>query len=243
MNQISQSQPEGILLVDKPAGCTSHDVVGRLRRLLKIKKIGHAGTLDPNATGLLIMLIGRATKVSQYLMSLDKVYQGVMRMGIETNTYDCEGEVTAEYPVPALDRASLEEIFAGFIGDQYQMPPMFSAKKVDGVPLYKHARKGREIEREPRFIRISKLTVGDISPPDVQFEVHTGKGVYVRTLVFDIGRKLGCGAHLLELRRLGCGRFTLDQAYTLDALEAMGAQDVRRRLIPVYQAVPSHVIG
>lgn len=231
------------MLVDKPCGCTSHDVVDRLRRLFRIKKIGHAGTLDPNATGLLIMLVGRATKVSQYLMSLDKVYQGVLRLGVETNTYDCEGEVTAEKPVPELDRARVEEVFAEFLGDQYQMPPMFSAKKVDGVPLYKHARKGREIEREPRFIRISSLSLQEMALPDLTFEVHTGKGVYVRTLVHDIGVKLDCGAHLTALRRLACGRFQLADAHTLDSLEDMGPVQARRHLIPVYQAVPSHVLG
>jgi len=143
---------EGILLVDKPQGITSHDVVDRLRRKLRMKKIGHAGTLDPLATGLLIMLIGKATKVSQFLISLDKAYEGTFLLGVETDSQDADGEVVAEKPLPeGLSEAQLIEEMAGFLGDQYQTPPMFSAKKIDGVPLYKMARKGKTVEREPRL--------------------------------------------------------------------------------------------
>ena len=148
---------EGVLLVDKPAGMTSHDVVARARRIFKMKKIGHAGTLDPMATGLLILLIGRATRLSQYLMSLDKVYEGSVTLGITTDSHDAEGEVLSTRPVPDLDQTAMEEHLSSFVGDQYQTPPMFSAIKKDGVPLYKLARKGKTIEREPRFVRVSSF--------------------------------------------------------------------------------------
>ena len=149
---------EGVLLVDKPQGITSHDVVSRLRRKLNMKRIGHAGTLDPMATGLLIMLIGKATKASQYLISLDKTYEGTIRLGIETDSQDADGEVVAEKPVPdGLSEETVRSEMDGFLGDQYQTPPMFSAKKIDGVPLYKMARKGKTVEREPRFIQINKF--------------------------------------------------------------------------------------
>jgi len=238
----SPSQLEGVLLVDKPQGLTSHDVVARLRRKLKIKKIGHAGTLDPMATGLLIMLVGRATKVSQYLMSLDKAYAGTVRLGVATDSHDADGEVLEEKPVPELDRAAFEEALRTFLGDQYQTPPMFSAKKHQGVPLYKMARKGKEIEREPRFIRISRLECTRFEAPQADIALTCSKGTYVRTIAHDLGEKLGCGAHLCALRRTAIDRFTVDEASTLDAIEEMTLPEIRRRLIPVYQAVPSHVI-
>lgn len=148
-------QLEGVLLIDKPQGLTSHDVVDRVRRKLKIKRVGHAGTLDPGATGLLIILVGKATKLSQFLMSLSKVYEGTVVLGKETDSQDSDGEVVAEKPVPELTEEDVLKYMAQFKGDQYQTPPMYSAKKINGVPLYKMARKGKEVEREPRFIRIS----------------------------------------------------------------------------------------
>ncbi len=233
---------EGILLIDKPTGCTSHDVVDRVRRKLHIRKVGHAGTLDPNATGLLIILVGRATKVSQYLMSLDKVYEGTLTLGEVTDSYDSEGEVTEVRPVPDLTEDEVREVLAGFSGDQYQLPPMFSAKKVEGVPLYKLARKGKVIEREPRFIRISGIELIEMNLPEVRFRVACSKGTYVRTLAFDIGEKIGCGAHLSALSRLASDRFRIEDATPLETFEEMSLSDIRRILIPVYQAVPSHVL-
>jgi len=233
---------EGVLLIDKPVGCTSHDVVSRVRKKLKIKKVGHAGTLDPNATGLLIILVGKATKISQYLMSLGKVYEGTLKLGEVTNTYDCEGEVMQTKPVPNLSREEVEAVLAQFKGDQYQMPPMFSAKKVDGVPLYKMARKGQEVEREPRFIHISALSIKRFELPEIEFTVACSKGTYVRTLAHDIGEKLGPGAHLSQLRRVATDRFQIGECTPLEALEDMSLVEIRRRLIPVYQAVPSHVL-
>ncbi|MEM9226977.1 MAG: tRNA pseudouridine(55) synthase TruB [Verrucomicrobiota bacterium] len=243
MNPNPNADFEGVLLVDKPVGLTSHDVVDRLRRKLKMKRIGHAGTLDPNATGLLIMLVGRATKVSQYLMSLDKAYEGTLKLGEETDSYDRDGEVRATYPVPEdLDEAKISEVLQGFVGDQYQTPPMFSAKKVEGVPLYKLARKGKEVEREPRFIRISEIELLSVDLPYASFGLACSKGTYVRTIAHDVGKKLGCGAYLDQLRRIAVGHFHVDDAVTLDEIEEMSASGFRRRLIPVYQAVPSHVL-
>lgn len=243
MTPTTQNDFEGVLLVDKPSGLTSHDVVDRLRRKLKMKRIGHAGTLDPNATGLLIMLIGRATKVSQYLMSLDKAYEGTLKLGEETNTYDSDGEVTESKPLPeGLDTARINEVLQTFVGDQYQMPPMFSAKKVNGVPLYKLARKGQEIEREPRFIRISEIELLNYEAPYAEIGMACSKGTYVRSLVHDVGEKLGCGAHLSDLRRIAVGHFHVEDAATLDEIEEMQLSAFRRRLIPIYQAVPSHVL-
>ena len=156
MNQRS-GDFEGILLVDKPQGITSHDVVNRLRRKINMKRLGHAGTLDPMATGLLIMLVGKATKTSQYLISLDKTYEGTIKFGVETDSQDADGQVVAEKPLPeGLNNEVVLKEMKTFLGDQYQLPPMFSAKKIDGVPLYKMARKGKTVEREPRFIRINK---------------------------------------------------------------------------------------
>ena len=159
---------EGVLLVDKPTGMTSHDVVYRLRRKLQIQRIGHAGTLDPLATGLLIMLVGKATKISQYLISLDKVYEGEITLGVTTNSQDAEGEVMETRPVPPLDQAVLVAAMQGFLGDQYQQPPMFSAVKIGGVPLYKMARKGEEVEREPRFIRVAAFDLLSFNSPKLR---------------------------------------------------------------------------
>lgn len=233
---------EGVLLIDKPRGCTSHDVVDRVRRKLKMKKVGHAGTLDPNATGLLIILVGRATKVSQYLMSLDKEYEGTIKLGEITNTYDSEGEVMETREVPSLSEDDVKAVLSEFLGDQYQTPPMFSAKKIDGVPLYKLARKGKEVEREPRFIRVSRLELTDFDLPRLRFEVACSKGTYIRSLAHDVGEKLGCGAHLEDLRRTLSGDFRIEQCVPLEKFEDATAVEIRRRLIPVYQAVPSHVL-
>lgn len=234
--------PEGVLLVDKPTGCTSHDVVARLRRYLGMKRIGHAGTLDPLATGLLIILVGRATKVSQYLMSLGKEYEGEIKLGETTDSHDADGEVMEVREVPALTEEAVLNEMKSFVGDQYQIPPMFSAKKVGGVPLYKLARKGKEIEREPRFIHVSRFDLTSMNLPLVRFVVACSKGTYVRTLAHDLGQRLGCGAHLTSLRRTRIDRFDVANALTLDQIEGMARAEFRRHLIPVYQAVPSHVL-
>jgi len=235
-------QLEGILLVDKPTGMTSHDVVARLRHRLQMRQIGHAGTLDPLATGLLVMLIGRATKVSQYLTSLDKEYEGTFELGKITDSHDADGEVTETHPVPPMDADALRAVMQTFVGDQFQTPPMFSAKKIKGVPLYKLARKGQEVEREPRFIHVDSFELLDYTPPFAQFRLKSSKGTYVRTIAHDLGKKLGCGAILTVLRRTGSGQFRLTDGAPLDQFDSMSLADIRRRLIPVYQAVPSHVL-
>jgi tRNA pseudouridine55 synthase len=235
-------QLEGVLLVDKPPGLTSHDVVARLRHRLRIRQIGHAGTLDPLATGLLVILVGRATKISQYLMSLDKEYEGTMEFGKVTDSHDADGEVLETHPVPAITEGELRTVMQGFLGDQYQTPPMFSAKKIKGVPLYKLARKGQEVEREPRFIHVHAFDLLTFTLPTITFRLQCTKGTYVRTIAHDLGRKLGCGAMLAALRRTGSGQFRVADATALADFDTLSHAEVRRRLIPVYQAVPSHVL-
>ena len=230
---------EGVLLVDKPIGMTSHDVVYRLRRKLQIQRIGHAGTLDPMATGLLIMLIGKATRISQYLISVDKVYEGEITLGSTTNSQDAEGEIMETRPVPPLTEPELLATMKTFLGDQYQMPPMFSAIKVAGVPLYKKAREGEVVEREPRFIRVSAFELLSLSLPKLTFRLACTKGTYVRTVAHDLGTKLGCGAHLSALRRTGSGKFSIGQCTTLEAIEALSLPEIEKLLIPVREAAPS----
>jgi tRNA pseudouridine55 synthase len=230
---------EGVLLVDKPSDHTSHDVVARLRRKLNMKRIGHAGTLDPMATGLMILLIGKATKISQYLVSLDKEYDGTVELGKVTDSQDAQGEVLETRPVPPITEAALRTAMATFLGDQYQMPPMFSAIKIDGVPLYKNARKGVEIEREPRFIRVMSFELKRFELPYFDFKLRCTKGTYVRTIAHDLGQKLGCGGHLSALRRITTDKFNLADALTLDQIEALSLPEIEKRLIPVHQAAPS----
>ena len=230
---------EGVLLVDKPTEHTSHDVVARLRRKLNMRKIGHAGTLDPMATGLLIMLIGKATRISQYLISLDKEYEGTIQLGQTTDSQDADGEILETRPVPPLTETEAKALMQSFLGDQYQMPPMYSAIKIDGVPLYKSARKGEEIVREPRFIRVMSFDLTRFAPPQLDFRLRSSKGTYVRTIAHDLGQKLGCGAHLSALRRTATDRFNISQALTLDAIEALSIPEIEKRLIPVHAAAPS----
>jgi len=232
---------EGILLVDKPRDHTSHDVVARLRGKLKMKRIGHAGTLDPMATGLLVILVGKATKVSQYLVGLDKEYEGTIELGKVTDTQDADGEVMETRPVPPLTDADVLTAVKTFLGDQYQMPPMYSAIKIAGVPLYKSARKGEEIEREPRFIRVMSWDVLRFATPQIDFRLSCTKGTYVRTLAHDLGAKLGCGAHLSALRRTATDKFKVGQALTLEQIQSLTLPEIEQRLIPAREAVPSFV--
>jgi len=234
-----QKELEGVLLVDKPAEHTSHDVIARLRGKLRMRKIGHAGTLDPMATGLLIVLLGKATRVSQFLISLDKEYEGAIELGSTTDSQDADGERMETRPVPALSEAEVRAAMAGFLGDQYQIPPMYSAIKVGGVPLYKRARKGEEIEREPRFIRVMSWDLLSLELPRITFRLRCTKGTYVRTLAHDLGAKLGCGAHLCALRRTATDRFNVSQALTLGQIEELSIPEIEKRLIPVHQAVPT----
>lgn len=229
---------EGVLLVDKPTGMTSHDVVYRLRRKFQIQRIGHAGTLDPMATGVLVMLIGKATKISQYLISEDKVYEGEVTLGVTTNSQDAEGEVMETRSVPPLTEDDVRVAMKAFLGDQYQQPPMFSAVKIGGVPLYKLARKGEEIEREPRFIRVAAFELLSFALPKLSFRLHCTKGTYVRTIAHDLGQKLGCGGHLSVLRRTGSGNFSIGQCLPLAEIEALPLPELEKRLIPILEAAP-----
>src|SRR5438132_10690537 len=199
--------PDGVLLVDKAEGMTSHDVVALARRQLGIRKVGHCGTLDPIATGLLLLTIGRGTKVQDLLMSEDKEYVGTLTLGVATSTQDRQGEIVATKPVPQLSEDKVRAAFEKFRGDFYQMPPMVSAKKHGGVPLYKLARQGKVVEREPRFVHVYRYSINHVALPDVDFSVLCSKGFYVRTYANDIGEVLGCGAHLKTLRRTRSGRF------------------------------------
>ena len=223
---------DGAILIDKPAGPTSHDVVDAIRRRFRIKKVGHCGTLDPNATGLLIIVLGKGTKLSEKLMGGDKVYEGTMKFCETTSSYDADGELVASLPVPPLTLDELNEAAATFQGDQMQMPPMVSAIKINGVPLYKLARKGIEVERKPRLVRIYSFRFSNYEEPVGQFRVGCTKGTYVRSIAHDIGQKLGCGAHLKTLRRFVSGSFDVANAISLDDVLKLSSVELEKRVIP-----------
>lgn len=198
---------------------TSHDVVAVARRTLNTKKIGHCGTLDPMATGLLILVVGKATKIQDLLMAEDKEYTGSLEFGKTTNTQDAEGEVEEERDVPELSVEQVREAFDQFKGDFYQTPPMVSAIKKDGVPLYKLARQGKEVKRDPRFVHVFGYRIDGVELPTVSFTVKCSKGFYVRTYAHDIGQAIGCGAFLKSLRRTRSGRFDLERSVTFEELK------------------------
>jgi tRNA pseudouridine55 synthase len=223
--------PDGVLLVDKAAGMTSHDVVAIVRRRLQIKKVGHCGTLDPIATGLLLLTLGRGTKIQDLLMSEDKEYAGTMILGITTDTQDRAGVTLAERPVPALDDSRVRAAFEKYSGDFYQMPPMVSAIKQGGVPLYKLARQGKTVEREPRLVHVYRYSIDRIATPEIDFSVVCSKGFYVRTYANDIGETLGCGAHLKNLRRIKSGRFSVEGAITVDEIKSFEPVDILGRIL------------
>lgn len=201
--------PSGVLLIDKAPDMTSHDVVAIARRALNTKKIGHCGTLDPMATGLLMLVIGRATKIQDLLMSEDKEYEGTLTLGIVTSTQDRQGEILETRDVPEFSETEIRSAFDAFQGAFEQIPPMVSAIKKDGVPLYKLARKGEVVERKPRPVYVTGSRISRIALPEIEFNVQCSKGFYVRTYAHDIGENLGCGAHLSALRRTRSGKFTL----------------------------------
>lgn len=227
--------PDGVLLVDKAEGMTSHDVVAIVRRQLGIRKVGHCGTLDPIATGLLLITIGRGTKVQDLLMSEDKEYVGTLTLGTSTSTQDREGEVIETKPVPQLSETEIRAAFEKFRGDFYQTPPMVSAKKHGGVPLYKLARQGKVVEREPRFVHVYRYSIDRIALPDIDFSVLCSKGFYVRTYAHDIGAILGCGAHLKSLRRTRSGRFDVSNAMTVDQIKNSPREEITTRILSLPQ--------
>ena len=226
---------DGVLLVDKADGMTSHDVVALVRRQLGIKKVGHCGTLDPIATGLLLITIGRGTKVQDLLMSEDKEYVGTLTLGTTTSTQDREGDVVETKPVPQISEADIRAAFDKFRGDFYQMPPMVSAKKHGGVPLYKLARQGKVVEREPRFVHVYRHTIDRVALPDIDFSVLCSKGFYVRTYAHDIGQILGCGAHLKSLRRTKSGRFDVANAITVGQVKEQPREELAKRILSLPQ--------
>ena len=222
---------DGVLLVDKADGMTSHDVVALIRRKLGIKKVGHCGTLDPIATGLLLLTIGRGTKVQDLLMSEDKDYAGTLTLGATTSTQDRQGEVIDVRPVPQFGENEIRAAFEKFRGDFYQLPPMVSAKKHGGVPLYKLARQGKVVEREPRFVHVYRYTIDRIALPEIDFSVVCSKGFYVRTYVHDIGEVLGCGGHLKSLRRLKSGRFDVVNAISVAEIKNAPREEIVRKIL------------
>lgn len=208
---------EGILNIDKPAGLTSHDVVNRVRRLAGLRRVGHTGTLDPLATGVLLVCIGRATRLAEYVEGLPKTYETVVRLGQSTNTYDAEGQITAERPCTA-NQTDIEQALLPFHGRIQQRPPLYSAIKKGGQPLYKLARQGIEVELEPRTVHIYSLQQLDFSPPSLTLAITCSRGTYIRSLAHDLGQALGCGGHVAALRRTAVGPFSQATAVPLDHL-------------------------
>ena len=221
----------GILLVDKPAEWTSHDIVNLIRRRFNVKKVGHCGTLDPAATGLLVIVLGRATKLSQKLSGEDKTYEANMLIGTETDSQDLDGTITSENDWSAVTEVQVRKVCSEFIGEQLQIPPMVSAKKVGGKRLYKLAREGKVIEREPVKITINSFEITDIQLPHVKFTASCSKGTYIRTICFDIGRQLGCGAVLAGLRRTQCGRFSIENSTTVETIKAWEQENLAENLL------------
>jgi tRNA pseudouridine55 synthase len=227
----------GVLVVDKPQGPTSFDVVHKVRAALKTKKVGHTGTLDPMATGVLPICLGDATRIAQFITEKDKDYEAQLRLGVTTDTLDAEGKVLLERPVPTITRELLEAALSKFRGTFLQTPPMYSAVKVGGKRLYELAREGKEVERAAREVTVHALTLVDFSAEQVRLKVSSSKGFFVRTLAADLGEALGCGAHLTALRRTRSGTFSLSQALTLDKVLLLGPDGVRERLVSPDEAL------
>jgi tRNA pseudouridine55 synthase len=226
---------DGVLPIDKAPGMTSHDVVAIARKVLGTKKIGHCGTLDPMATGLLLLTLGKGTKIQDLIMSEDKEYEGTMKFGVMTDSQDADGEITETREVPEFTQEQIEAAFAKYDGDFYQTPPMVSAIKKDGVALYKLARQGKTVEREPRFVHIYAHHILGMMLPEVDFRVVCSKGFYVRTYAFDIGNDLGCGAHLSALRRTKSGRFDVSMAFPAADLKTATKEQILEKLLTLPQ--------
>lgn len=210
---MTSPAPDGLLLIDKPGGITSHDAVAAVRRSLGTKKVGHAGTLDPMATGLLVMGVGRATRLLRFLGDLPKTYEGTFRLGVRTSTLDADGAVIAERPV-IVTPVAVSDAMSALVGDSLQTPPAYSAVKVDGTKLYEAARRGETLTAAPRPVHVEAFELIELTAPDVAFRVVCGGGTYVRVLAADVGDALGCGAHLTRLRRTAIGSFSVEGATT-----------------------------
>ncbi len=228
---------DGILLLDKPVGLTSNAALGRARRIIGMRKAGHTGTLDPLASGLLILCFGEATKVSGFLLDADKAYRAECRLGATTDTDDSEGQVVATAPVPRLDKHRLEGVLADFRGSIDQVPPMYSALKHKGRRLYELARAGQKVDRPARPVIIHELCLDELQDDRLALFIRCSKGTYIRSLVRDIGQALGCGAHLTALRRTASAPYRLADAITLDDLEGLNVDEARARLLPIDSAL------
>lgn len=229
---------DGILLLDKPAGLTSNGALQQVKRLFSAAKAGHTGSLDPLATGVLPLCFGEATKFSQFLLEADKRYLTTVKLGVTTTTGDADGEETSRNEVPVID--NIETVLDGFRGDIMQIPSMYSALKVDGQPLYKLAREGKEVERKAREVTIHELSLIEASAEELILDIRCTKGTYVRTLAEDIGKVIGCGAHVSALRRLQSGPYTIDETHTMEQLEGIKAEGTHlldRLLLPVSTSV------
>jgi tRNA pseudouridine55 synthase len=228
----------GVLIIDKSRGISSFDVVRQVRRLCKTRRVGHAGTLDPLATGVLPVAVGWATRLVEYMMAGEKTYQATMKLGVSTDTQDSEGKALEQKAWQHVDRVAVDEAITGFVGQIDQLPPMYSALKKDGKPLYQLARQGIEVERNPRPVLVESLVIDEFEPPFITFTVRCSKGTYVRTLCHDIGQTLDCGAHMTALRRLACGRFDLTASHTL---EELGELEIQGKSLPMLS--PAEALG
>lgn len=239
---------DAVIVIDKPAGWTSHDVVARLRRTLGERSAGHLGTLDPMATGVLPVVLGRYTRLSQFYNHSDKSYEGEIRFGFATDTYDAEGKAIGDTHPLQVTLEELREASKAFVGPQQQMPPPFSAKKVNGIPAYKLARKKVDVELKPSSVSIHSFEIFSFTAPDrASFRAHVSSGTYIRSIAHDLGKKLGCGAHLASLRRTAVSEFTLEHAHTIEEVEEKalaGKQDELfvhpRRILPKFPSVTAN---
>jgi tRNA pseudouridine55 synthase len=209
---------EGIIVIDKPPGITSHDVVQAVRKRLSFKKVGHSGTLDPMATGVLVILVGNSTRLFSQFSNFDKEYEARLTLGMETDTGDSEGKIKKEFSFEKIDEKRIGEVFGKFTGEQEQVPPMFSALKFQGKKLYQLARKGISLQLKPRRINIYNLKLNSFNPPNIDFVISCSKGTYIRKLAEDIARALGTGGHLSQLRRIKNGPFTIKEAVSLEGV-------------------------
>lgn len=240
------SRFHGVVVVDKPTGMTSQDVVNVIRRVSGTRRVGHTGTLDPLATGLLLVLVGEATKLSEYMVGFDKVYEGTMRLGMQSDTHDSAGEIVAGPGggIPPIER--LRELAKPLTGDLQQVPPAFSAVKVRGKKLYEYARAGEVVEAEPRDVHVSEFSIMDVDGDTATFRIACSSGTYVRTLVNDIGQAAGCGALVASLRRTAIADFTLDEAATLEKLQEGGLESFGEFVLPMLDTVtrwPIYYVG
>jgi tRNA pseudouridine55 synthase len=230
---------DGVIVIDKPEGWTSHDVVAKARGIVKTKRVGHLGTLDPIATGVLPLVIERATRLAQFYTRSDKIYEGVVRLGWSTDSYDRAGQPTSEKIQVSPDAEEVEHLLEQFRGEFLQTPPPVSAKKVDGKRAYELARKSLPVELEPVSVHVFSLTLLEVNGPDVRLRVHCSGGTYVRSIAHDLGRALGCGAHLLDLRRTASGEFEIGQALTIPQLQALAAEDrLAEATVPAAKMLP-----